>query len=91
MLTLVYMKEFEFLTTTEAAKLLGISRIAVFKRIKTGAIKAKKVGRNFIIPRAEFAELLETALSATKKKDIEQAVKKTVAEYGTTLKLLGKE
>lgn len=39
----------EFFTTNELAKILGVSRVAVFKKIKSGAIKAKKMGRNFVI------------------------------------------
>lgn len=43
------MKEKYFYTTSELAKLLGISRISVFKRLRNGSIKAQKMGRNFII------------------------------------------
>jgi len=45
------MSEKEFLSTTELAKILGISSAAVFKKIKKGQIKAEKGGRNFIIRR----------------------------------------
>ena len=38
--------EKEYLSTSEVAKILGISRIAVFKKIKSGEIKAEKKGRN---------------------------------------------
>jgi excisionase family DNA binding protein len=47
------MKEKEFYTTVELAKLLGISRISVFKRVRRGAIKAQKVGRDFIILKSD--------------------------------------
>lgn len=39
----------DFYTTAELAKILGISRIAVFNKIKNGDIKAQKMGRNFVI------------------------------------------
>ena len=39
----------DFYTTSELAKILGISRIAVFKRIKNSSIKAQKAGRNFVV------------------------------------------
>jgi excisionase family DNA binding protein len=78
-----------FLSTTQVAKLLGISRISVFNRIKKGDIKAEKVGRNFIINRNEVAHLLGEELSDNDKKEIDKAVQKTVKEYGETLKLLG--
>jgi len=38
-----------FYTTAELGKLLGISRISIFKRVRSGSIKAHKMGRNFII------------------------------------------
>jgi excisionase family DNA binding protein len=39
----------KFITTTELAKRLGISRIAVFKRIKKGKIDVVKFGRDYLI------------------------------------------
>ena len=39
-----------FLTIPEYAKRIGISRIAVFKQVKKGKIKAFRIGRNWIIP-----------------------------------------
>ncbi|HOX09771.1 MAG TPA: helix-turn-helix domain-containing protein [Candidatus Omnitrophota bacterium] len=80
-----------FLTTSEAAKLLGISRISVFMRIKKGYIKAIKIGRNYAIPRESILSVIEKKLSEETKKQIEDAVRKTVREYGRTLKLLGGE
>ena len=81
----------DFLSTSEAAKLLGISRIAVFKKIKSGEIRAKRIGRNFAVDRKNLPEVLGAVLREDKKQEIEEAVKKTVKEYGETLKLLGKE
>ena len=85
------MKEKNHLTTAELAKLLGISRIAVFKKIKTGKIKAEKVGRNFVIDKKELGGILDDTLNENKKAEIREAVKKTIREYGETLKLLGQE
>ena len=73
------------------AKVLGISRIAVFKKIKSGRIKARKVGRNFMIRREDLPEVLGTSLGKNDKEIIERVVRKTVKEYGQTLRLLGKE
>lgn len=84
-------KEKEFLSTTELAKLLGISRVAVFKKIKKGEIKATKVGRNFIIDKRDLGNIFGKVLSPAKKKEIDKAVMKTVKEYGETLELLGNE
>ena len=41
--------EKDFYTTTELAKELGISKVSVLKRIWRGNIKARKMGRDFII------------------------------------------
>ncbi len=79
------------LSTTEVAKLLGISRVAVFNQIKVGKIKAKKIGRNFVINKNDLPIILKKALSEMKKREIEASVKKTVKEYGETIKLLGAE
>jgi len=42
-------KEKDFYTITELAKLLKISRVSVFKRVRQGSIKGQKMGYNFII------------------------------------------
>lgn len=85
------MENKEFLSTTELAKMLGISRIAVFKKIKSGRIKAAKVGRNFIISKKDIPEILDNVLSDKNKQEIDEAVGKTIKEYGETLRLLGRE
>ena len=48
-----------FFSTTEAAKIVGISRIAIFKKIKNGSLPATQVGRNFIIDKKDLLILLE--------------------------------
>ncbi len=70
---------------------MGISRVAVFKNIRSGAIKAKKVGRNFVIDKKDLGIILGESLSFKQKKEIDNAVMKTIKEYGETLKLLGAE
>ncbi len=84
-------KKDDYITIPELAKILGLSRIAIFKRVKKGAIKAVKIGRNYAIPRAYIDSILGKTLGDSDKKEIDMAVKKTVKEYGRTLKLLGKE
>lgn len=81
----------DLISTREVADLLGISRQAVFKKIKSGGIQARKVGRNFVISKKDLPDILGTVLTKAKKQLIEKSVKKTVREYGETLKLLGKE
>lgn len=42
-----------YISVSEAAKQLGISRIAVFKKIKKGQIQAVRMGRSYAIPKSE--------------------------------------
>lgn len=83
------------ISVAELAKMLGISRIAVFKRIQKGQIPAQKIGRSYVISMEDVNDLFQATgpqiLTEAKKTIIEKAVKKTVKEYGETLKLLGKE
>lgn len=84
-----------YISGAEMAKKLGISRVAVFKRIQKGQIPAEKIGRSYVIA-AEDAEAVINGsaarpLTENQKIDIAKAVKKTVKEYGETLRLLGKE
>lgn len=81
----------ETLTTAEVAKLLGISRVAVFKKIKSGEMQAQKVGRNYVIKKADLPIEAGGALTNQKKRVIDEAVERTVREYGEALRLLGKE
>jgi excisionase family DNA binding protein len=82
----------KYLSTTEAAKLLGISRVAVFNRIKKGQIKAIKVGRNFIIDRVVLGnEHYEAKTPEERTETINKAMDKIFKEYEETIKKLGKE
>ena len=85
------MTEKQFLSTAELAKILKISRVAVFKKIKEGKIKAVKVGRNFVIEKKDLGEIVGTVLKDSEKKEIETTVKRLLDEYGETMRLLGKE
>ena len=81
----------EFFSTTEVAKILQISTVAVLKKIKTGRLNGQKVGRNYIILKEDIEALLGSSLSPTQKKEIENIVKKAVKQYKTTFRRLGKE
>ena len=81
----------KYLTIPELAKLMGLSRGAVFKRVRQGKIKALKIGRNYAIPQEAIGKILGTKLTSARKKQVTNAIKKTLKEYGETLKLLGNE
>lgn len=82
------MQDKQFISTTEAAKILGVSRITIFDRIKRGKIPANKVGRNFIIEKSQIVRGKDTKLTDNEKKLINKAVDRTIKDYGKTLKLL---
>ena len=80
----------KYLSIVEVAKLLKISRIAVYKKVKKGQIKAIKIGKQFAIPDKIVNEVKYRSLKETDRIRIRKAVRKTVREYGETLKLLGR-
>jgi len=47
------MNQKDFYTTSELAGILKISRQSVLKRMHSGSIKARKMGRNFVIFRKD--------------------------------------
>jgi excisionase family DNA binding protein len=85
------MKKDRYITLPQLAQLLGISRIAVYKKVKKGQIKAVRIGKSFVVSQKQIANILEKSLLERDKKEIDAAVKKTVKEYGKVLKLLGSE
>jgi len=84
------MKNKEFISIAELANFLGISRIAVFKRVKKGEIPAIKIGKSYAIDKGDIP-ILSNKTSEQKKKILEKAVEKTVKEYGEVLRKLGRE
>ena len=84
-----------YVSIQELAHMLGISRVAVFKKIKKGHIPAQKIGRSYAISMEHVPEIVSSPdagiLTDEKKAEIKQAVEKVVKEYGETLRLLGKE
>jgi excisionase family DNA binding protein len=85
------MEENKYISISQFAKLLGVSRIAVYKKIKKGQIKAIRIGKNFAIPKKYFTDIMGKTVSEKDKKMIDKAVEKTFKEYGEVLRLLGRE
>ncbi len=85
------MEKYKYLSIPEVAKLLGISRIAVYKKVKKGQIQAEKIGRAYAVPREIISSILGGSLDDRAKKEINEVVEATMNEYGETLRLLGKE
>lgn len=85
----------KYYSVAELAKLIGISRVAIFNRIKKGQIPAERIGRSYFISHEDVQRILNKAdvsvLTEHDKEDIKKTVKMVVSEYGETLRLLGKE
>ena len=81
----------KYFTIPGLAKLLGVSRIAIYNRVKKGQIPATKIGRTYVIMDQEITDILGKEATREGKKRIDAAVRKTVQEYGEVLKRLGKE
>ena len=80
-----------YITIPELAKLLRVSRIAIYNRVKKGHIPAIKIGRTYVITDRTVETILGRKVTPEGKKRIDAAVDRTVREYGEVLKLLGKD
>jgi excisionase family DNA binding protein len=90
MLPYEYMTK-EYYSTIEAANIFRVSRKTIFMWIKTGKIKATKVGRNFIVPHSGIIEKLGKTLGTEKKAEIEESIDRAMKDYEQTFRQLGKE
>lgn len=83
-----------FISIPKLAKILGISRIAVYKKVKKNEIKAVKIGKNYAISTKyiskNIVEIKENFLSIKKKIAIEDVVNRMADEYFDTFRKLGK-
>ncbi len=84
-------QEKNYFSTAEAAHLLGISRIAVFKKIQNGIIPAHKVGRGYVISKEAIEAALGSKLTESQKEEIKKVVKKAADEFRETFERLAKE
>ncbi len=85
------MSKAKYITIPQLAKILGISRIAVYKKVKSGQIKATRIGKKYVISDRDITHLLGGKLSGKDKKRIDAAIQKVIAEYGELLRMLGKD
>lgn len=85
----------QYITVAELAKILKLSRVAVFNRIKKGQIPAEKIGRAYVISSRYVDDLVQyidvSVLTEKRKSEIEKVVGRVIKEYGETLRLLGQE
>ena len=51
---------FNFISTSEASQILGISHLATSRLVRQGKIQGVKIGRSYMVPRASVQELAKT-------------------------------
>ena len=85
------MAEQKYITIPQLARLLGLSRIEVYRKVRKGQIPAIRIGRNYAISDRDVAYILGKKMSSKDKSKINAAVKKVVKDYGEVLKRLSKE
>lgn len=71
----------KLLTVPEIAKMLKISRIAVFKKVKRKEISAVKVGKTWVITEEEAKKYIDFYNSKDKKTNI--SLKKQIIKHQT--------
>jgi excisionase family DNA binding protein len=81
----------KYITIPQLARLLGVSRIAVYNRVRKGQIPDTRIGRIYVITDRTIKDILGKQVTANGRKRIDAAVLRTVREYGEVLKRLGGE
>ncbi|MCM8781827.1 MAG: glutamine synthetase beta-grasp domain-containing protein [Candidatus Omnitrophica bacterium] len=83
----------EYLSPTETARVLGISRQAVIGRIKHGSLLAERAGRQYIIPASQLTRAAAHKPQATAKTRRPLGVKRrrSVTSIENILKTVGRE
>lgn len=66
----------EYFSIPEAAARLGLSRIAVFKRVKKGQLEALRFGRNWAVPAAALEKAATPEKSAVQPKIVPPPLRK---------------
>ncbi len=78
------------ISVAEAAKLLGLSRMHIVRKIKKGEIKAVRIGRAYAIDRNQLGGIFRH-ISEKERAKVDKAVEKVLRDYGEVIKKLGAE
>lgn len=82
------MQQEKFITVPQLAKIMGLSRSQVFRKVQAGEIPAQKIGRIFVVSK-DYVDALTGEISSKDEKVIKKGVNKTLKEYGEVIKQLG--
>jgi excisionase family DNA binding protein len=81
----------KWVTIPELATQMGLSRIAVYYKVKTGEIPARKIGRNYAISEDTVCHILGQKLTQKDKDRIGLVVRLAVKDYGEVFRWLANE
>ncbi|QSB05810.1 helix-turn-helix domain-containing protein [Natronoglycomyces albus] len=59
--------EVKFLTVSEVAELMRVSKMTVYRLVHSGDLQAVRVGRSFRVPESAVEDYLSGALDSTAK------------------------
>jgi excisionase family DNA binding protein len=79
------------ITIPQLADRLGISRIAVWNKVKKGEIPATQIGRQYVISARDARIAAGEELTSEQEQWIAVAVDRVVRKYGPVLKRLSRE
>ncbi len=67
----------QFITVSEMAKMLGLTRAAINKQISEGKMPAEKMGRNYLIPKAALPAELQERIKKGQKETTKNVIEKS--------------
>ncbi len=68
------MDQTKYITTSDLARLLGITRVAIFKKIKSGELKAIQFGRNYVIEKVSLPQEIKQQLKKGEKTAVQKVL-----------------
>ncbi len=74
-----------YLTIKQVADLLGVSRIAVFQKVKKGLITGEKIGRNYVIPSDHIDGILGKTLGEKDIQRLNTCLERISSDFGGIL------
>lgn len=79
------------MTIPQLASQMGLSRVAVYRRVRRGRIPATRVGHCYIISAQTARRLLQDEITPERQQRIDEAVATVVSQYGALLAWLSRE
>jgi excisionase family DNA binding protein len=79
------------MTIPQLARELGVSRVSVWHKVKSGKIAAHRIGGQYVIKAQDANVALGRILTDEQRSRIHYAVGRVVREYGSVLKKLSHE